>query len=440
MSNSYLTTRKNIVAGLLIVSLAFSASVTLSSSSNEKLSRKENTVTQQFDASIGIVLPLIDRSDYELSENHMMEIFNKSKDELSKSYEINWDVRLYSELDQLDDEILNISGSNHDLIITIGFFAVGALEAAAVQYPNTNFALIDAVSDKSNIASITFKDHESSFLVGALSAMVSNSKHVGFLGAIDIPIINAFRSGYEQGARYINPQINISSSYSPDQNNPWQDPEGGSNVADQMLNEGVDVFFAAADRTGMGFIDRVITAAESGEVVYANGIDINMDGYAPGAILTSTIKRYETAISSQVASIISDSWTAGVHEMGIKENGVGITSMEYTQDKASYVCDDGRTRYDVIQDIVDLVSSGSIVIDNELQGPADYNTEPHLCDEIVTDSNDSNESGDSNVTNDSKDSDESDDSSLPYNAINWIITLIGISVLNKMTSSKRKRE
>ena len=105
------------------------------------------------------------------------------------------------------------------MIITIGFSASDGGNASSIAHPDTNFAIIDGVVQNPNVASITFKEQEGSFLVGTMARMTTQTQTIGFLSVLDIPLINKFRSGYDQGAKYINPNITIMSQYSPDPNN-----------------------------------------------------------------------------------------------------------------------------------------------------------------------------------------------------------------------------
>jgi len=83
------------------------------------------------------------------------------------------------------------------------------MEKVAREFPATKFAIIDAVVDLPNVQSIVFKEHEGSFLVGMAAAMASKTGKVGFVGGMDIPLIRKFALGYDEGARYVNPKIEI---------------------------------------------------------------------------------------------------------------------------------------------------------------------------------------------------------------------------------------
>ena len=86
--------------------------------------------------------------------------------------------------------------------MTVGFSWATALGKVADEFPNTKFAIIDAVVDKPNVQSIEFKEHEGSFLVGVIAAKTSKTGKVGFVGGMDIPLISAFECGYAQGVKY----------------------------------------------------------------------------------------------------------------------------------------------------------------------------------------------------------------------------------------------
>ena len=85
-------------------------------------------------------------------------------------------------------------------IVAIGFSQGSSLEKVAKEFPKTQFAIVDSVVDLPNVQSITFKEHEGSFLVGMMAALASKTGKVGFVGGMDIPLIRKFACGYEQGA------------------------------------------------------------------------------------------------------------------------------------------------------------------------------------------------------------------------------------------------
>ena len=96
-------------------------------------------------------------------------------------------------------------------IVGIGFPQASAIEQVARAFPNTRFAIVDAVVRQPNVQSFVYREHEGSFLAGMLAAMTSRSGQVGFVGAMDIPLVRKFACGYEQGARHARPDVTVRS-------------------------------------------------------------------------------------------------------------------------------------------------------------------------------------------------------------------------------------
>lgn len=251
----------------------------------------------------------------------------------------------------------------YDLIICVGFLQTSALNETARTYPDQNFTLIDDVIDLPNINSITFKEHEGSFLVGAMAAMTTSTYKLGFLGGLDIYLINKFRAGYEQGAHYINNTVNVTSVYAPDPTNPWVDIAGGKSVGETLYSQGIDIIYAAAGGTGQG----VFQAADEGTDVLAIGVDSDQDYLYPGKILCSMLKKVETAVYSSVEAVVEGTWAAGASQYGIAQDGVGISGMYNTttiRDGNFVFGGVTKTRWEWILDIKAKIVAGTIVVDD----------------------------------------------------------------------------
>jgi basic membrane protein A len=249
----------------------------------------------------------------------------------------------------------------YDVIICVGFLQTGALTDTIAQYPDQKFLLIDDVIDHENISSITFKEHEGSFLVGAMAGMTTQTDKLGFLGGLDIYLINKFLAGYQQGAHYIDPTIEINYVYSPDPTNPWGDIAGGKVVGQTFFSGGTDIVYAAAGGTGIG----VMQAANETADVYAIGVDSDQDYLAKGKVLCSMLKLVETAVFSTIDDYMQESWTGGATSLGIAEDGVGISNMTYTWAEKQEIYElngVNKTRGEHIEDIKEMIINGTIVV------------------------------------------------------------------------------
>jgi basic membrane protein A len=204
-------------------------------------------------------------------------------------------------------------------IVAIGFSQGSSVEKVAKAFPKTQFAIIDAVVTAPNVQSITFKEHEGSFLVGVMAAMASKTGKVGFVGGMDIPLIRRFQCGFEQGAKYANPKVQTVANMTGTTPTAWNDPARGAELAKAQFAGGVDVVFAAAGGTGIGVYQ---AAKDAGR--YAIGVDSNQNHVQPGTMLTSMVKRVDVAVYNAFKGI-----TPGVTSLGLKEGGVDIAIDEH---------------------------------------------------------------------------------------------------------------
>jgi basic membrane protein A len=218
-------------------------------------------------------------------------------------------------------------------VIGIGFSQGSSIERVAKEFPKTQFAIIDAVVKLPNVESVVFKEHEGSFLVGMMAALASKSGKVGFVGGMDIPLIRRFQCGYEQGAKYANPKVEVSGAMTGTTPSAWNDPTRGAELAKAQFARGVDVVFAAAGGTGVGVYQ---AAKDAGRL--AIGVDSNQNHLQPGTMLTSMVKRVDVAVFNAATKV-----NPGVTVLGLKEGGVDYA---LDQHNAKLVTDDMRRKVD----------------------------------------------------------------------------------------------
>jgi basic membrane protein A len=214
----------------------------------------------------------------------------------------------------------------YDLVIGVGFAQGPILIDVAKDYPSLHFVLIDSVADSPNVASLVFKEHQGSFLVGMIAAYTSKTGTLGFVGGMDIPLIRKFETGYEEGARHVNPKIKIIQNYVGITDSAWNNPGKGRELANAQYEQGADVIFQAAGNSGLGVFD----AAEAYKK-FAIGVDANQNWVKPGFILTSMLKRIDNAVYSIVKDEVEGKFQGGVHVYGLENDGVGYALDEYNK-------------------------------------------------------------------------------------------------------------
>lgn len=208
-------------------------------------------------------------------------------------------------------------GTTH--IICVGFYWAEPLARLAADYADIRFVLIDGVVDAPNVQSITFREQEGSFLAGVMAAHASLSGRIGFVAALDIPLLRKFSVGFEEGAAWVDPEIDVLFNPIGDTPAAFADPSTGKEVALSQIDRGADVIFAGAGSSNFG----IFQAAQE-EGVLAIGVDSNQNYLHPGTILTSMEKRVDVAVYGALEAAWAGEFNAGHVTLGLREGGVDV--------------------------------------------------------------------------------------------------------------------
>ena len=228
------------------------------------------------------------------------------------------DIELTSEA-QREQALRRFAEQGFNPVITTGFAFAGPVEAVAKDYPDIKFVNIDGFIPEipDNVLMISFQEHQGSYLVGMLAAMASKSGTIGFVGGMDIPLIRHFGCGYAQGAKAVNPDIEIVANMTGTTPAAWNDPVKGSELTRAQISQGADVVYAAAGGTGVGVLQ---TAADEG--IFSIGVDSNQNHLHPGSVLTSMLKRVDVAVYESMMA--GENIETGVAvTLGLADDGVG---------------------------------------------------------------------------------------------------------------------
>jgi len=232
----------------------------------------------------------------------------------------------------------------YDLIIGVGFAQGPIMQSVANDYPNLQFAIIDGVifeadgkTPKANVASLVFKEHEGSYLVGMIAARTSKTGTVGFIGGMDIGLIHRFEGGFEEGAKAANPKIQVIQNYVGVTDAAWNNPGKGKEIALAQISKGADVIFTAAGNSGLGAFDAVEQSGkENGRAThFVIGVDSNQNMVKPGFVLTSMVKRVDNAVYDIIKDVVAHKFQGGFHEFGLETDGVGYVMDSNNQNLVS---------------------------------------------------------------------------------------------------------
>src|SRR2546421_11688475 len=179
----------------------------------------------------------------------------------------------------------------YDLVIGVGFAQGPIMQAVAKDYPNIHFAIIDGVifeddgkTPKANVASLVFKEHEGSYLVGMIAGMTTKTNVLGFIGGMDIGLIHRFAGGNRHAAEGANPKIQVIQNYVGVTDAAWNNPGKGKEIALAQISKGADVIFTAAGNSGLGAFDAAEQAGKdsSGRAThFVIGVDSNQNMVKP---------------------------------------------------------------------------------------------------------------------------------------------------------------
>ncbi len=204
--------------------------------------------------------------------------------------------------------------SGYDAIVTVGFALGEATLEAAATYPDVDFIGVDQFQGETvpNVTGLIFPEDRSGFLAGALAARMTQSGTIAaVLGTDLVPPVVAFKEGYESGARYINPDINIISTYHPGGLDvAFTDPEWGASTAAQAIDQGADVIFGAGGKTGNGALGEV--AAHEG--LYCIGVDTDQWETVPEAhpcLISSAMKLITPGVFDLIQASMDGAFPGG---------------------------------------------------------------------------------------------------------------------------------
>lgn len=216
------------------------------------------------------------------------------------------------------------SKAGYELVIAVGNDWSDAITTVAPNYPDVKYGAINLGIELDNLQVYKFADNEGSFLAGALAGYMTETNKIGYIGGLDVPAIKRFLMGYEQGAKYVNPDVEVIPTFVGS----FADPFKGKEFSLQLMNEGCDVIYHGAGKSAEGLIE----AAKERDDVYLIGCDQNQDSVIEGRVLSSMIKHVEVATYSMVESFINGNYQAGTVSFGIEDGGVGLSDMQYTRD------------------------------------------------------------------------------------------------------------
>lgn len=255
-----------------------------------------------------------------------------------------------------------VASGSYDIIVTGTSQMTEIATDIANRYPDMKFIFFDDAAQAENIYSMTYKQGEGSFLAGAFAALVTTStelenanpeKVIGFVGGMDIPIINDFLSGYKQGAAYVDADVKVISSYI---GNFTDAPKAKELTLSQINSQKADIVYQVAASAGLGILE---AANETG--VYSIGVDSNQNNIYPGSVLTSMLKQIDNTVFNALKQFKDGELKFNtVENLGMEQEAVGLAEDSLYEE---HVPESIRTK---MNEIKEKLSDGEIKVTSDL--------------------------------------------------------------------------
>ncbi len=270
-------------------------------------------------------------------------------------------------------EIGNLYDAGYKFIVTPGFKFETAIYQAQSKYEDAKFIILDGNPHKGdfvpevadNTVAVFFAEHESGFLAGVAAALELKEGEAGFIGGMEMPAVQKFNWGFQQGLAYANENLGTNLTIKAENviyQGSFTDTAAGGQIAAQMYDRGVNVIFAAAGGVGFGAITEAKNRAKAGEEVWMLGVDV--DQYADGVyegeksvILTSAMKKIGNATKDLIKQELDGKFPGGeTITYDVKNDGVGIP------DENPNLSEETVTK---VKEVYEKIKSGEIEVSGE---------------------------------------------------------------------------
>ncbi len=281
-------------------------------------------------AEVGLVFDIGGRGDQSFNDSAAAGIERACED-----LEINFDEAAANSDGSNREELLALQSEDHELVIGAGFLFDVPMAAVAAANPDTNYAIVDGfIADApANVAMLGFAEHEGSYIVGVAAALKSTSGHVGFIGGVQIPLIEKFEAGFAAGVASVDPSITIDVQYLtvPPDFAGFNDPAAGKVVGQAMYEGGADVVYHAAGGSGGGLFQAAKEYSVANDThVWAIGVDsdqwLTAGPDVADYILTSMLKKVDVAVYETIASQVAGEFAGGFSTFDVASGGIDYST------------------------------------------------------------------------------------------------------------------
>lgn len=238
------------------------------------------------------------------------------------------------------------ASAGYDVVIGHGYeFGDPALEVAET-YPDTKFICTEADASADNVASYVMACEQTAYVEGIIAASTSESGKLGAIGPIPGDSLVKIINGYEDGAKSVNPDIEVQTAWT----NSFVDTQLAQEAAKAMIDNGVDVIKHCANACGNG---AMTAAVEAG--IWCKGDSYDQSSLAPDNILDSAIYNLDVVIDTALGSVADGSFEGDVYNLGMADGAVEVLLSDNLSDDVKATA----------QDAIDKIVSGELEVERD---------------------------------------------------------------------------
>jgi basic membrane lipoprotein Med (substrate-binding protein (PBP1-ABC) superfamily) len=241
---------------------------------------------------------------------------------------------------QFEDGFRDFAARGFDLVFGHGFEFQDAAAAVAPSFPKTVFITTSGNTVRPNVAPLRFMLEEATYLEGMLTASLSKSGKAGAVGGMAIPSVKSTIIAYEAGAKAVNPNFQVMTSYVGN----WEDVGAAKEAALALVQQGADFLFHNADAAGLG----VFQAAQQRQVL-AFGANKNQNDIAPDVVLASAAIDIPRGFLTVARQVKDHTFVAKIEKMGMKD---GVISLQYNAALAGRIPPEVKAKVDAAQQAI----------------------------------------------------------------------------------------
>ena len=250
-----------------------------------------------------------------------------------------------------------------DIVVGLTFSLQDVFATVPVDNPDQQFLLVDGCPDPQpeNVTCAAFREHEATYLAGVEAGLLSESKKIGVVAALDTPFIRRWVDPFAAGAASVDASVESTPLFVGG-DNPFGDPARGKAQAQALADDGVDQVLAAASGSNVGTFE-----VAAGGAFQAYGVDVNECDSAPGQVVDNVLKHVDVALASAVQEIL-DGNAGGFKVYGLAEEGVGLIALEDDVDSSGCLIAEHPDVIEQVKEVQQQIIDGSVTVDDPAAG------------------------------------------------------------------------